>query len=109
MTGGAAASRRVLGCWTPVAPLPASSPTRPTGINGRTSPPPDSSLPEVCSFQLPKVCSFRLPLTGGPQRRIDTAHARAYTSFSILRRTYPTLERIEQRITRGSRPVSARL
>ena len=48
---------------TPVAPLPASSPTRPLGINGRTSAPPDSSLPEVCSFQLPKVCSFRLPLT----------------------------------------------
>ena len=44
MTAGPAASRRV-------------------GINGRTSPPPDSSLPEVCSFQLPKVCSFRLPLT----------------------------------------------
>ena len=44
MTAGPAASRRV-------------------GINGRTSPPPDSSLPKVCSFQLPKVCSFRLPLT----------------------------------------------
>ena len=48
MTAGPAASRRV-------------------GINGRTSPPPDSSLPEVCSFQLPKVCSFRLPLTGCTQ------------------------------------------
>ena len=47
MTAGPAASRRV-------------------GINGRTSPPPDSSLPEVCSFQLPKVCSFRLPLTHEP-------------------------------------------
>ncbi len=45
MTAGSAASRRVL------------------GITGRTSAPPDSSLPEVCSFQLPKVCSFRLPLT----------------------------------------------
>ena len=49
MTAGPAASRRV-------------------GINGRTSPPPDSSLPEVCSFQLPKVCSFRLPLTRGRER-----------------------------------------
>ena len=63
MTAGCAASRRVL-ARTPVAPLPASSPTRPVGINGRTSAPPDSSLPDVCSFQLPKVCSFRLPLTG---------------------------------------------
>ena len=62
MTAGPAASRRVL-ARTPVAPLPASSPTRPVGINGRTSAPPDSSLPDVCSFQLPKVCSFRLPLT----------------------------------------------
>ena len=62
MTAGSAASRRVL-ARTPVAPLPASSPTRPVGITGRTSAPPDSSLPEVCSFQLPKVCSFRLPLT----------------------------------------------
>ena len=62
MTAGCAASRRVL-ARTPVAPLPASSPTRPTGINGRTSAPPEMYLPEVCSFQLPKVCSFRLPLT----------------------------------------------
>ena len=62
MTAGPAASRRVL-ARTPVAPLPASSPTRPVGINGRTSAPPDSSLPDVCSCQLPKVCSFRLPLT----------------------------------------------
>ena len=62
MTAGSAASRRVL-ARTPVAPLPASSPTRPVGITGRTSAPPDSSLPEVCSFQLPQVCSFRLPLT----------------------------------------------
>ena len=52
MTAGPAASRRVL-ARTPVAPLPASSPTRPVGINGRTSAPPDSSLPDVCSFRLP--------------------------------------------------------
>ena len=60
MTAGPAASRRVL-ARTPVAPLPASSPTRPVGINGRTSAPPDSSLPDVCSF--------RLPLTGAGRRR----------------------------------------
>ena len=52
VTAGPAASRRVL-ARTPVAPLPASSPTRPVGINGRTSAPPDSSLPDVCSFRLP--------------------------------------------------------
>ena len=69
MTAGSAASRRVL-ARTPVAPLPASSPTRPVGINGRTSAPPDSSLPDVCSFQLPKVCSFRLPLTIDPSGSI---------------------------------------
>ena len=69
MTAGPAASRRVL-ARTPVAPLPASSPTRPVGINGRTSAPPDSSLPDVCSFQLPKVCSFRLPLTDVPGRYV---------------------------------------
>ena len=62
MTAGCAASRRVL-ARTPVAPLPASSPKRPTDINGRTSAPPEMYLPDVCSFQLPKVCSFRLPLT----------------------------------------------
>ena len=52
MTAGCAASRRVL-ARTPVAPLPASSPKRPTGINGRTSAPPEMYLPEVCSFRLP--------------------------------------------------------
>ncbi len=70
MTAGSAASRRVL-ARTPVAPLPASSPTRPVGITGRTSAPPDSSLPEVCSFQLPKVCSFRLPLTSEKRWQSD--------------------------------------
>ena len=62
MTAGSAASRRVLG-WTPVAPLPASSPTRPTGITGRMSAPPETSSPGVCSFRLPQMCGFRLPLT----------------------------------------------
>ena len=62
MTIGAAASRRV-SVPTPLAPLPASGPKRPIGINGRTFAEPETSLPEVCSFQLPKVCSFRLPLT----------------------------------------------
>ena len=52
MTAGSAASRRVL-ARTPVAPLPASSPTRPTGITGRMSAPPETSSPEVCSFRLP--------------------------------------------------------
>ena len=60
MTAGPAASRRV-------------------GINGRTSPPPDSSLPEVCSFQLPKVCSFRLPLTD-PDIRQEIARLKEATS-----------------------------
>ena len=62
MTAGSAASRRVL-ARTPVAPLPASSPTRPTGITGRMSAPPETSSPEVCSFWLPQMCGFRLPLT----------------------------------------------
>ena len=52
MTAGSAASRRVL-ARTPVAPLPASSPTRPTGITGRMSAPPETSSPGVCSFRLP--------------------------------------------------------
>ena len=51
-TAGSAASRRVL-ARTPVAPLPASSPTRPTGITGRMSAPPETSSPGVCSFRLP--------------------------------------------------------
>ena len=63
MTAGSAASRRVL-ARTPVAPLPASSPTRPTGITGRMSAPAETSSPEVCSFRLPQMCGFRLPLTG---------------------------------------------
>ena len=62
MTAGSAASRRVL-ARTPVAPLPASSSTRPTGITGRMSAPPETSSPEVCSFRLPQMCGFRLPLT----------------------------------------------
>ena len=62
MTAGSAASRRVL-ARTPVAPLPASSPTRPTGITGRMSAPAETSSPEVCSFRLPQMCGFRLPLT----------------------------------------------
>ena len=67
MTVGPADSGRVL-ARTPVAPLPASSPKRPVGINARTSAPPELYLPEVCSFQLPQVCSFRLPLTWGCRR-----------------------------------------
>ena len=77
MTAGSAASRRVLG-WTPVAPLPASSPTRPTGITGRMSAPPETSSPGVCSFRLPQMCGFRLPLTPRarhqPLRRPQVLH-----------------------------------
>ena len=80
MTAGCAASRRVL-ARTPVAPLPASSPKRPTDINGRTSAPPEMYLPDVCSFQLPKVCSFRLPLTPSVQR---TTSALALSAFRGL-------------------------
>ena len=68
MTAGSAASRRVL-ARTPVAPLPASSSKRPTGITGRMSAPPEMSSPEVCGFRLPQMCGFRLPWTAG----IDTA------------------------------------
>ena len=64
MTAGSEASRRVL-ARTPVAPLPASSPKRPTGITGRMSAPPETSSPGVCSFRLPQMCGFRLPLTAG--------------------------------------------
>ena len=53
---GHAASPRVVG-RTPVAPLPASDPPRPMGINRRTSTPPQTTSPEVCSLHL--------PLTGG--------------------------------------------
>ena len=62
MTAGSEASRRVL-ARTPVAPLPASSPKRPTGITGRMSAPPETSSPGVCGFRLPQMCGFRLPLT----------------------------------------------
>jgi len=61
MRAGRAASARVSG-RTPLAPLPASSPKRLDGINGKTSAEPGTSPSEVCSFQLPKVCSFRLLL-----------------------------------------------
>ena len=50
MPGAVAAGR--VSAWTPVAPLPASSPKRTAGINGRTSDPPATSSPEVCSFRL---------------------------------------------------------
>ena len=63
MTAGSAASRRVLG-WTPVAPLPASSPTRPTGITGRMSAPPETSSPGVCSFRLPLTARRQAPRNG---------------------------------------------
>ena len=97
MTAGSAASRRVL-ARTPVAPLPASSSTRPTGITGRMSAPPETSSPEVCSFRLPQMCGFRLPLTlhirsGGRHSQGDGAGAtgtrgdRGLTTPSIGRRS----------------------
>ena len=46
-------------------------------INGRTSDPPATSSPEVCSFQLPKVCSFQLPLTAGREQVTRIAAQRA--------------------------------
>ena len=71
MTAGSEASRRVL-ARTPVAPLPASSPTRPTGITGRMSAPPETSSPGVCSVRLPQMCGFRLPLTSRADARDRT-------------------------------------
>ena len=51
VTAGSAASRRVL-ARTPVAPLPASSPTRPTGITGRMSAPAETSSPKSVQFSV---------------------------------------------------------
>ena len=61
MTAGPAASRRVL-ARTPVAPLPASGPTRPTGINGRTSAPPEMYLPEVWQVSVAKSVQFSVAI-----------------------------------------------
>ena len=52
MRAGPAVLRRVSG-RTPVALLPASDLKRPAGIDGKTSDPPETSSPKVCSFQLP--------------------------------------------------------
>ena len=99
MTAGSAASRRVL-ARTPVAPLPASSPTRPVGITGRTSAPPDSSLPYVCSFQLPKVCSFRLPLTIDPSGSIPARAGETRLSCRCL-----SASRVHPRACGGNRDL----
>ena len=80
MTAGCAASRRVL-ARTPVAPLPASSPKRPTGINGRTSAPPEMYLPEVCSF--------RLPLTARAALFENVRLARGFKPQNGVLRGYP--------------------
>ena len=85
MTAGSAASRRVLG-WTPVAPLPASSPTRPTGITGRMSAPPETSSPGVCSFRLPQMCGFRLPLTRQPAGLPPRRHPRPPLAHGVAHR-----------------------
>ena len=84
MTAGSAASRRVL-ARTPVAPLPASSPTRPTGITGRMSAPPETSSPEVCSFRLPQMCGFRLPLTLADDFQQEVAFFGIESSPSFVR------------------------
>ena len=89
MTAGSAASRRVL-ARTPVAPLPASSPTRPTGITGRMSAPPETSSPEVCSFRLPQMCGFRLPLTDVIEHHPAGGQS-SLTSIRVLKRGHPQL------------------
>ena len=111
MTAGCAASRRVL-ARTPVAPLPASSPKRPTSINGRTSAPPEMYLPEACSFQFPKVCSFRLPLTALPAARRPLAHAgrrrgrrQRLPGHPFLPQS-PNLRVCDQPVLRGKQAVS---
>ena len=97
MTAGCAASRRVL-ARTPVAPLPASSPKRPTGINGRTSAPPEMYLPEVCSFQLPKVCSFRLPLTGN---ELPSGTPGCLSLFLFTQLSPSAMQKIQRKDKRG--------
>ena len=52
LTANPAATRRG-SVRPPVAPLPASAPTPPLDINGRTSAPTAMSAPEVWSFRLP--------------------------------------------------------
>ena len=82
MTASSAASRRVL-TRTPVAPLPASSPTRPTGITGRMSASPETSSPEVCSFRLPQMRGFRLPLTAVTIRATTPPGVAAWAKTSL--------------------------
>ena len=49
-------------------------------LTGARTDPPETSSPEVCSFQLPQVCSFRLLLTadgGSRQQRLSDVAAAA--------------------------------
>ena len=64
MTAGSAASRRVL-ARTPVAPLPASSPTRPTGITGRMSAPAETSSPKSVQFSVATNVRFSVAIDSG--------------------------------------------
>ena len=43
-------------------------------LTGARTDPPETSSPEVCSFQLPEVCSFRLPLTNFGRRTLVLRH-----------------------------------
>ena len=92
MTVGSAASRRVL-ARTPVAPLPASSPTRPTGITGRMSAPAETSSPEVCGFRLPLTPAAHLARRrghDGGRRRQGSGHGpRAGVGGRACRRADP--------------------
>ena len=64
VTAGSAASRRVL-ARTPVAPLPASSPTRPTGITGRMSAPAETSSPKSVQFSVATNVRFSVAIDTG--------------------------------------------
>ena len=48
-------------------------------LTGARTDPPETSSPEVCSFQLPQVCSFRLLLTAATGNR-GPAHSSASTA-----------------------------
>ena len=74
MTAGPAASRRVL-ARTPVAPLPASSPTRPVGINGRTSRSARQLSPRRVQLSVAKSVQFSVAIDTNTGTRLT---ARSY-------------------------------
>lgn len=75
---------------TPLAPLPASSPKRVVGINGRTSAEPETSPPRVCSFRLPLTTPRTAPRGVDPVmisgRRPDRAIGRDHGDGDIYAR-----------------------